>query len=52
MDQKSIGKVRWARARAASPWQQAEDLDRNHSGDLTNTSGAKASAQRVTGLPW
>lgn len=33
MDQKSIGKARWARARAASLWQQADDLDSIRSGD-------------------
>ncbi|MFK3845725.1 hypothetical protein [Stenotrophomonas sp. NPDC078853] len=33
MDQKSIGKARWARARAASLWQQADDLDRESGGD-------------------
>ena len=43
MDQKSMGKARWARARAASLWQQADDLDRNHSGDW------RARAQRGRG---
>lgn len=33
MDQKSISKACWARARAASLWQQADDLDKNRSGD-------------------
>jgi len=43
MDQKSIGKARWARARAASLWQQADDLDSNHGGDW------RARAQRSKG---
>ncbi len=43
MDQKSIGKARWARAREASLWQQADDLDRDRSGDW------RARAQRSRG---
>ena len=57
MDQKSIGKARWARARAASLWQQADDLDRNHSGDwrarATRRRGAdrlRAEASRFDGI--
>jgi len=43
MDQKNIGKARWARARAASLWQQADDLDSIRSGDW------RASATRRRG---
>jgi hypothetical protein len=57
MDQKSIGKARCARARAASLWQQADDLDRNHSGDwrarATRRRGAgrlRAEAARFEGI--
>lgn len=64
MDQKSIGKARWARARAASLWQQADDLDGIRSGDwrakATRRRGAdrlRAEAARFDGIanrldPW
>jgi len=47
MDQKSIGKARWARARAASLWQQADDLDRNHSGDWRARATRRRGADRL-----
>ncbi|MGL4692337.1 MAG: hypothetical protein ACRCWE_09460 [Stenotrophomonas maltophilia] len=49
MDQKSMGKARWARARASSLWQQADDLNRNHSGDwrARATRGCGADRLRV-----
>jgi len=47
MDQKSIGKARWARARAASLWQQANDLDMNHSGDWRARAGRRRGADRL-----
>lgn len=47
MDQKSIGKARWARARAASLWQQADDLDRNHSGDWRVRNTRRRGADRL-----
>jgi len=47
MDQKSIGKARWARARAASLWQQADDLDRNRSGDWRARATRRRSADRL-----
>lgn len=43
MDQTSIGKARWARARAASLWRQADDLDLASGGDW------RARAQRSRG---
>lgn len=52
-----MGKARWARARAASLWQQADDLDRNLSGDwrarATRRRGAdllRAEAARFDGI--
>jgi hypothetical protein len=57
MDQKSMGKARWARARASSLWQQADELDSNHSGDwrarATRRRGAgrlRAEAARFDGI--
>jgi len=47
MDQKSIGKARWARARAASLWQQADDLDMNHSGDWRARATRRRGADRL-----
>ncbi|WP_421680529.1 hypothetical protein [Stenotrophomonas bentonitica] len=47
MDQKSIGKARWARARAASLWQQADDLDSNHSGDWRARAARSRGADRL-----
>jgi len=47
MDQKSIGKARWARARAASLWQQADDLDRNHSGDWRARARRRRAADKL-----
>lgn len=47
MDQKSIGKARWARARAASLWQQADDLDSNHSGDWRARASRRRGADRL-----
>ncbi|OWQ54776.1 hypothetical protein CEE60_07195 [Stenotrophomonas maltophilia] len=47
MDQKSMGKARWARARAASLWQQADDLDRNHSGDWRARASRRRGAARL-----
>lgn len=43
MTKADIGKVRWARARAASLWQQADALDTDRSGDW------RARAQRGRG---
>lgn len=52
-----MSKARWARARAASLWQQADNLDRNHSGDwrarATRRRGAdllRAEASRFDGI--
>lgn len=42
MDQKSMSKARWARVKAASLWQQADDLDMNHSGDWPGEGGTSA----------
>jgi len=47
MDQKSMSKARWARSRAASLWQQADDLDRNHSGDWRARASRRRSADRL-----
>lgn len=47
MDQKIIGKARWARARAASLWQQADDLERNHSGDWRARATRRRGADRL-----
>jgi len=47
MDQKSIGKARWARAKAASLWQQADKLDRNHSGDWRARATRRRGADRL-----
>lgn len=47
MDQKSMGKARWSRARAASLWQQADDLDRNHSGDWRARATRRRGADRL-----
>jgi len=47
MDQKSMGKARWARARAASLWQQADDLDRNHRGDWRARATRRRGADRL-----
>jgi hypothetical protein len=47
MDQKSIGRTRWARARAASLWQQADDLDSNHSGDWRARATRRRGADRL-----
>jgi hypothetical protein len=46
MDQKSIGKTRWARARAASLWQQADDLDNNRGGDWRARATRRRGADR------
>jgi len=43
MTKADIGKARWARARAASLWQQADALDIDRSGDW------RARAQRSMG---
>lgn len=47
MDQKSIGKARWARAKAASLWQQADDLDRNHGADWRAKATRRRGADRL-----
>jgi hypothetical protein len=47
MDQTSIGKAHWARAKAASLWQQADDLDRNHSGDWRARATRRRGAARL-----
>jgi len=47
MNQKSMGKARWSRARAASLWQQADDLDRNHSGDWRARATRRRGADRL-----
>jgi hypothetical protein len=47
MDQKSIGKARWARARAASLWQQADDLDSIRSGDWRARASRRRGADRL-----
>lgn len=47
MDQKSIGKARWARARAASLWQQADDLDSIRSGDWRARATRRGGADRL-----
>lgn len=47
MDQKSIDKARWARARAASLWQQADDLDSIRSGDWRARASRRRGADRL-----
>lgn len=47
MDQKSIGKARWARARAASLWQQADDLDSIRGGDWRARASRRRGADRL-----
>lgn len=47
MDQKSIGKARWARARAASLWQQADDLDGIGSGDWRARASRRRGSDRL-----
>jgi hypothetical protein len=47
MDQKSIGKARWARARAALLWQQADDLDSIRSGDWRARATRRRGANRL-----
>jgi len=47
MDQKSIGKARWARARAASLWQRADDLDSIRSGDWRARTSRRRGADRL-----
>ena len=47
MDQKSIGKARSARARAASLWQQADDLDSMRSGDWRARASRRRGADRL-----
>lgn len=57
MTEEDIGKARWARARATSLWQQADDLDSLRSGDwrarATRRRGAdrlRAEAARFNGI--
>jgi hypothetical protein len=47
MDQKSMGKARWARARAASLWQQADALDLDRSGDWRDRAQRSRGAERL-----
>jgi len=47
MDQKSISKARWARAKAASLWQQADALDLERSGDWRARATRSRGADRL-----
>ncbi len=47
MDQNIIGKARWARASAASLWQQADDLDSIRSGDWRARASRRRGADRL-----
>jgi hypothetical protein len=49
MDQKSIGKARWARARAALHWHWTDDLDSIRSGDWRAQRGRGAERLRALG---
>lgn len=42
-----MGKAHWARAKAASLWLQADDLDRNHSGDWRARATRRRGAARL-----
>jgi len=47
MTKADIGKARWARARAASLWQQADALDIDRSGDWRARAQRSRSADRL-----
>lgn len=47
MTKADIGKARWARAQAASLWQQADELDRERSGDWRARARLRAAADRL-----
>jgi len=47
MTKADSGKARWARARAASLWQQADALDMNHSGDWRSRATCRRGAERL-----
>jgi len=47
MDQTSIGKARWARAKAVSLWQQADELDKDQGGDWRARATRRRGADRL-----
>ncbi|WP_141056959.1 hypothetical protein [Stenotrophomonas rhizophila] len=47
MTKADIGKARWARARAASLWQQADALDLQRGGDWRARASRRAAADRL-----
>lgn len=47
MTKATDGKARWARAKAASLWQQADHLDSNHSGDWRARATRRRGADRL-----
>jgi len=47
MTKADIGKARWARARAASLWQQADALDLQRGGDWRARASRRTTADRL-----